>query len=519
MELQRVRWLLGIALVAIGLTLWSAWQREHPPVAAPVIEKSASQKEGGIPTVLPSTIPSQTNDTSFAAPPPSTQKITVSTDVLDILIDPVGGDIVRAELLRYPQTLGSKEGVVLLAQNSARDYVAQTGLIGKDEQGPDSRREGRAHYTTAQTHYALKGESLAVDLTWQRGGIQATKTYVFHRGSYLVDVNYRIINRTQAPWQGDLYGQIRRVFSKEKDSAGGMLGVQMYQGAAWFTESKPFKKISFADMKKKTAHQEVEGGWAAMLERYFLCAWLPPQKEVSRYYTRVDNSDVFNIGSLSAVEVAPQSEKTIQGQLWMGPEIADQLKQIAPGLDLTVDYGILWPISQLLFWLLKNINHFVGNWGLSIILVTVLIKLLFYKLSEKSYRSMGQMRQLQPRIESLKQRYGDDKQQFSVAMMDLYRKEKINPLGGCLPILIQIPVFIALYYVLLESIELRQAPFFFWIKDLSSRDPYYVLPLIMGLTMFIQQKLNPAPPDPIQAKVMMLMPVIQIEARITHFPV
>ncbi|MBS0286484.1 MAG: membrane protein insertase YidC [Proteobacteria bacterium] len=516
MELQRTRLFLLISLLVVGLALFSTWQKEHP--VAPTNATNESANEGKIATDIPS-VPTSS---APAAPTTSTQSssatlpqaktseiIEIKTDVFNIKIDAVGGDIVKAELLKYPETLSSPKGVLLLDKGPGRDYIAQSGLIGKDELGPDSHQAGRAQYKSAQTQYQLGNQDeLKVDMLWQSPqGVKVVKTFTFKKGSYLVNVDYTITNPNNTPWQGSFYGQLQREHNKEK-KGGMLLGVQMYEGGGVYTPSKPYKKISFQDMQKSPFREQIQGGWAAQIEHYFLSAWVPDAQSTSTYYTRVDNDNIFNIGAVTPVEVAPLSTQTVKGEFYIGPEIAHDLEQISPGLNLTVDYGILWPISQVIFWLLKAIYNFVGNWGWSIILVTLVIKLIFYKLSASSYRSMGRMRLLQPRIELLKERHKDDKQQFSVALMELYKKEKLNPLGGCLPILIQIPVFIALYYVLLESVELRHAPFMFWIKDLSSRDPYFVLPLIMGATMFLQQRMNPTPPDPIQAKVMMFMPVI-----------
>lgn len=506
MELQRTRMFLLVALIAVGFALFNEWQKEHPaaPQSTSVATSSQAVKEDN---EIPSIAHSANTVIPASNPTLSAELIDVTTDVLKLKIDPIGGDIVRAELLKYPEKLHSEQGFVLLDKSALRNYVAQTGLVGRNELGPDSKLHGRAKYSTAQNHYQLNQDSLTVDLHWQHeSGLKVVKSYVFKRGDYLVDVNYRIANNTDNAWQGSIYGQLRREYVKGKSS--GMLGVQNYEGAALSTPEKPYKKLSFPDMKKTPFRQTMEGGWAAMVEHYFLSAWVPQKDAANVYYSRVDEENVYNIGALTAVEVAPHQHQTIGGKLYLGPEIAKTLKAISPGLELTIDYGILWPISQVLFWALDFIHGFVGNWGFAIILLTLVIKILFYSLSASSYRSMGHMRRVQPRVEMLKERHGHDKQQFSAALMDLYKKEKVNPLGGCLPILIQIPVFIALYYVLLESIDLRQAPFVLWIQDLSSKDPYYVLPLIMGATMFLQQKMNPAPPDPMQAKMMMLMPVI-----------
>ena len=505
MELHRIRLFLLLAMFAVGIVLYGEWQKEHPPKPLVSTEKNTTTEL--ISSDLPEThatqsVVSSTSNTS------ASEWIKVKTDVLEVKIDPVGGDIVYAELLAYPETLHSKEGVILVDRTMINRFVPQTGLIGKNDHGPDSKSQGRAHYRTTSTQYELgEQKNLQVDLWWEDpNGVTVIKRYNFKKGDYVVQVSYDIKNQTSQSWQGSLYGLLKQTLVK--NDSGGMFGLQTYQGGAVHTPEKPYKKLSFSDMKKKPFRQQMEGGWAALVEHYFLCAYIPPQNSQNEYYTAVKNDDNYNIYITTPVNVAPNSTQTISSEFFIGPEKADLLKTVAPGLELTIDYGILWPISLVLFSLLKWIYSFIGNWGWSIIGVTIIIKLLFYKLSAASYKSMGKMRNLQPRIEALKEKYGDDRQGFSVAMMDLYKKDKINPLGGCLPILIQIPVFIALYYVLLESIELRQAPFIFWIQDLSAKDPFYVLPLIMGATMFLQQKMNPAPPDPMQAKIMMLMPLI-----------
>lgn len=509
MDLHRTRLFILLAMFAVGVILYGEWQKEHPPVQ-PIsqFQETVSQPEiSGVPDVT-----TESSKASSVSTPASennrSQWISVTTDVLNIKIDPVGGDITYAELLDYPQTLHSKEGEILVERGTVNRFIPESGLIGKNDNGPDSKQRGRAHYRAAQAHYQMTdSNTLQVDLVWEHpDGVAVTKQYLFKKGSYVIDVNYDINNQTSSAWHGNLYGLLKQEYVKT--GSGSMFGLQTYQGGAVRTIDKPYKKLSFADMKKKPLRQQLEGGWAALVEHYFLTAWIPQKTSKNDYYTKVDQGDIYNIIVTTPVEVSPGTRQTVSGQFYIGPEKADILKEVSPGLELTIDYGILWPISLVLFGLLKWIHSFVGNWGWSIILVTVIIKILFYKLSAASYRSMGKMRNLQPRIDSLKEKHGDDRQGFSVAMMELYRKEKINPLGGCLPILIQIPVFIALYYVLLESIELRQAPFMFWIQDLSAKDPYYVLPLIMGATMFLQQKMNPAPPDPMQAKVMMLMPLI-----------
>lgn len=513
MELQRTRILLLLSLFVVGMFLYSHWQQKYLPVAASEISNSHAQPTSHTNSDVPQDMVSMPQQDvveagqSIQTVRNSGALIHVKTDVIDAKIDTKGGDIVFAKLPQYPVSLElPDQGFQLLDNDGDRYYVAQSGLIGLKNNGPDSKEQGRAQYAFQQSDYTIaeNQDTITVPLKWSKDGIEVIKTYIFERGKYLVDVQYTVKNNTQSAWAGSFYGQIKR---EKQEKKGGMMGVQMYQGAAAFTQDKPYKKISYSDMEDAPFRTKQMGGWAAMLERYFLTAWIPDASTEHNYYSTVDKN-VYGIGSISTFEVLPGESKTVSSQLYMGPEIAEDLKQISAGLELTVDYGILWPISQLLFWLLKNIHDVLGNWGWSIIALTFLIKVVFYKLSAKSYRSMAHMKAVQPKIEALKERCGDDKQQFSQGLLALYKKEKVNPLGGCLPILIQIPVFIALYYVLLESVELRQAPFIFWIQDLSIKDPFYVLPLIMGASMFFQQKMNPPPPDPMQAKVMMAMPIV-----------
>jgi YidC/Oxa1 family membrane protein insertase len=497
----------------LGAILFNMWQTSHVPSSAAPTALS-SNLNTDIPSVESSSVPSPSSVSSASTAPasidlaiPANRLVEVNTDVYHLWIDLKGGNIVKAQLRKYPQTKNTPhEGYRLLDHSPERFYVAQSGLI--NIKGPDNQNQ-QAIYTTQQPVYNLdpNQKQLAVDLKWtNEDGVQITKTFVFNQDSYVVDVKYHVVNPTDAPFQAKLFGQLKRTYKGKTSS--GMIGVQMYQGGAVYTPDKPFTKISFEKMNEEAFSQNIKGGWAAYLEHYFLSAWLPDQHKNNQYYTKAYPNNQFAMGTLTDFVVPAKQDGTIGGRFFIGPEKTDVLKQLHSGLDLTVDYGILWPISQVIFKVLQYINAFVGNWGVAIILVTLLIKLLFFKLSASSYRSMGKIREAQPQIEAIKARCGDDKQKMSQAVMELYRKEKINPLGGCLPILIQIPVFIALYYVLLESVELRQAPFMLWIQDLSSKDPYYILPIIMGITMLVQQKMNPTPPDPVQAKMMMLMPII-----------
>lgn len=507
---QKVRFFLMVGVVLLGFILFNTWQTEQAALAPiPSTNTSVSNTSNiDVPfeQVAP---PSPASTASLAAllSIPADRLIQVNTDVYQLWIDKKGGNIVKAQLKQYPQKMDTPlEGYRLLDYTKERYYVAQSGLI--NPKGPDNQVD-QAIYNSVQAVYNLGSnqKELTVDLTWKNeDGIDITKSFIFHPDSYLINVAYKINNPTDVAWKAKLYGQLKREYAGKTSS--GMIGVQMYQGGAVYTPEKSFKKISFEKMSEETFSQNIKGGWAAFLEHYFLSAWVPDQTKNNQYYTKTYPNNQYAIGTLTDIVVPAKQQGSVGGQFFIGPEITDVLKTVHSGLDLTVDYGILWPISQVIFLVLKYIHKFVGNWGLAIILVTLFIKILFYKLSASSYRSMGNIRRVQPQLDLIKERCGDDKQKMSQEVMALYRKEKINPLGGCLPILVQIPVFIALYYVLLESVELRQAPFIFWIQDLSSKDPYYILPLLMGATMFLQQKLNPTPPDPVQAKVMMFMPVV-----------
>jgi YidC/Oxa1 family membrane protein insertase len=338
--------------------------------------------------------------------------------------------------------------------------------------------------------------------------VKVIKTYVFRRGSFLVELNQRVENGGASDWQGGQYRQFQRIPPKVVSSFFGS-GVITYTGAVISTPEQRYEKISFSDIAKQELNQPVKDGWVAMIQHYFLGAWVPNPGETEDFYTKAVDGSRYVVGMRGAVQTVPVGATgDFRTRLYVGPKLPKVLENVAPNLQLTVDYGKLTIIAEPLFWLLNAIHAILGNWGWAIIFLTILIKLAFYKLSETSYRSMANMRRLAPELTRLKELYGDDKQKMNEAMMGLYKKEKVNPLGGCLPILVQIPVFIALYWVLVESVQLRQAPFMLWIKDMAIPDPYYVLPLIMGVTMFVQQKLSPAPPDPVQAKVMMALPIV-----------
>ena len=507
--LNYVRYALYALLVFIGLSLYQNWEKEHlPAVAAPELTENTIPAAKQMPALASTQAAAEAPVAAPVPPPPVTgQMVSVKTDLLDVTIDTQGGDIVGAKLLTYPVTLGSTTPYTLLTDETKSRYIAESGLLGKD--GPDTPK-GQAVYTVDQTSYSLNpGEqSLTVKLRWHNSaGLEVVKSFTFARNSYVINIGYDIENKSSQAWQGNLYTQLLRTDVPPPNNSG-LMNLATYFGAAISSPQKKFEKITFKQMQEKPLSQSIQGGWAAMIQHYFISAWIPENNATSNYYTNVTNG-LYSVGMMSQpLTVAPGAKVSTGAKLYTGPAEADRLEQAAPSLKLTVDYGWFWFISGIIFWMMQRIYNVVGNWGWSIVLVTIVIKILFYSLSAKSYRSMSTLKKLQPKIEALKQRYGDDKQQLTQATLALYREEKVNPMSGCLPILIQIPVFIALYWVLVESVELRQAPFILWIHDLSQADPYYVLPVLMGISMFLQQRLNPPPPDPMQAKVMMLMPVI-----------
>ena len=435
--------------------------------------------------------------------------IQVRTDTLQLAIDLQGGDIVELALPEHLADIDNpNEPFVLLENNERRTYVAQSGLIGAN--GIDSQQ--RARFIAPQSEYSLApGEdTLIVDLAWEgNNGLQITKRFTFRRGDYLTRISYLVENRGPEPWQGNLFGQIKRDSSAAPSASSGGMGLQPFLGAAITQPDERFTKFSFKDMRENPFSEALPGGWIAMIQHYFLSAWIPSPDKTHTYSTRVTAGGDNIAGFVSpTVIVQPGENGELAASFYAGPKDQYRLQEISEYLDLSVDYGWLWWVAQPLFWLLTKIQSLVGNWGVSIILLTVLIKGAFYRLSATSYRSMANMRRVAPKMQDIREQYADDKQKQSQAMMELYRKEKINPMGGCLPILVQMPVFIALYWVLMESVELRHAPFFLWIDDLSVMDPYFVLPLLMGASMWFMQKLNPPPPDPMQAKIMQWLPVI-----------
>ena len=433
------------------------------------------------------------------------KRIHVVTDLLDVQIDTIGGDVRQVELLDYPVKADKPDvPFKLMEDTTKRIFIAQSGLLSKAP-APDHHAEYRADKLDYQL--SAGSDELRVPLHWRSPeGILVTKTFIFKRNSYVIKVEHAVENGSQNAWQGNAYRQLQRSEPTKEEKP---RFIYTFTGGVIYSPENKYEKIKFDNMKEEDLSRDVKGGWVAMIQHYFVGAWIPEQDQTDHFYTKAPPGRPYVIGMISPqLTVEPGKTGLFDSKLYVGPKDQKRLKKVAEGLDLTVDYGVLTVLAKPIFWLMGYIHGVIGNWGWSIIILTLLIKLVFYKLSETSYRSMANMRTMQPKIVALRKRYGDDRQRMSQAMMELYKKEKINPLGGCLPMIVQIPVFIALYWVLLESVELRQADFMFWIHDLSTKDPYYILPLLMGTTMFIQQRLNPPPPDPIQAKVMMALPFI-----------
>lgn len=437
-------------------------------------------------------------------------RIKVKTDVLEVTINLHGGDIEQADLLKYPTQINEPENPLILL-NPKNLYSAQSGLIGPD--GTD-KTGLRPDYTARFNEYVLDSgeQELIVPITLENpvNGLILVKEFVFRQTDYLVDVRYRLTNIGSVPVKLAFYGQIKRDGQDPVGEDTNSMGMQPFIGVATRTKDDLYQKFTADDLQEESFQVSLQGGYIAFSQHYFLSAWVPEQDKASNFYARkLNNRDILLLGFTSEeLEIAPGQSETLGGSFYMGPKNQKRLDEIADGLGLTVDYGFLWWLAQPLFSGLTLFHSLVNNWGYAIILLTILVKMLLYPLSAASFRSMAKMRKLQPEMTKLKERFGDDKQKFSQAMMEMYKKEGANPLGGCLPILLQMPVFLALYWTLMESVELRQAPFLLWIDDLSVMDPYFVLPILMGISMFLTQMMQPEPPDPIQAKVFKFLPIM-----------
>ncbi|MDT0584271.1 MULTISPECIES: membrane protein insertase YidC [Alteromonadaceae] len=524
MESQRS--LLVIGFLLVSYLLWVEYQDTYGPKPAtmPAAQTVADQ---GIPSVpsantgsVNSSVPTGSNTASATDIPSSpsvvpqvtemqttnTERfVTVNTDTLSLTIDLTGGDVVRADLVKYPVTQDSDDSYELLKPDLARLHIAQSGLVGA--QGPDASPLGRPSYTTSSSSFEMTGDTLNVPLTWTSAdGLTITKTFVFTRDAHVIDVNYDIINNTGAPATMSQFAQLKQT---TLDQEGGSMFMPIYRGGTYSTADDIYEKINFGDFQDEKIAITTQGGWVGMIEHYFVSAWVPPQEENNTLSTRIVDNNFGIIGFTGEpITVQANSEGQLSARLYVGPKTQSKLAEIARGLDYTVDYGILWWLSQPLFALLTWIQGIVINWGLAIICVTIVVKGAMYWLTKKQYESMAKMRNLQPKMAQLKERFGDDRQKMSQAMMEMYKKEKVNPMGGCFPLLLQMPIFLALYWVLLESVELRHADFIFWITDLSVADPYYVLPILTGASMFLLQRLQPMTiTDPLQQKIMTYMPV------------
>ena len=515
MENQRP--ILYLAFFFTLFLLYQEWQKDYgpQPVVTDIEQRDASAANRDMPDMA--SIPSAVSDSSDVPAASSTvemsalpgaseeniarQSVRVVTDVMDLMIDTQGGTLYQLDLKKYQKSaeemdkpfrlFSAKEGVY---------HIAESGLVSAKNSAPNHKDIYRAE----KSEYQMRDgeDSLEIVLSWNKDDIQVNKIFKFSRDSYVIDVVHQVKGSN---WSGSEYRQLVRSLQESKS-----MMIPTYVGGVVFNEDIKYEKVDFDDIADKAFNADMKGGWIAMIEHYFMSAWVPDQQQSNFAYTKhPSGSNRYILGLRSPALTATDAQPAeFHSQLVVGPKLQDRLETIAPGLELTVDYGVLTILSKPLFWLLKQYHALFDNWGWAIIFLTITVKAVFYKLSEVGYRSMAKMRKITPRLQTLKERYGDDRQRMSAEMMKMYKEEKINPLGGCLPILIQIPVFIALYWVLLESVEMRNAPFALWIQNLSVQDPYYILPILMGASMFIQQKLNPAPVDPIQQKIFQYMPVV-----------
>lgn len=501
------RIILYLAFFFTLFLLYQEWQKDYGP--QPVVTE-VEQTTNGIPAasddvpVMPPADVLQENGNSevpVAKDSPATrQSIHVVTDVLDLMIDTQGGTIYQLDLRKYQKSADEMDKPFrLFSANESEFHQAQSGLVSKSSPAPTHKDI----YQAEKSEYRLEEgqDELKVELLWEKDGVKVNKSFTFKRDSYVIDVRHRVEGDN---WSGSEYRQLVRSHQSSQS-----MMVPTYVGGVVYNDEIKYEKLDFDDIAEQNFKQDMKGGWIAMIEHYFMSAWVPDQAQTNYTYDSHPSDNRYILGMRSPLQVATSSQPVeFHSELVVGPKLQDRLKEIAPGLELVVDYGVLTILAKPLFWLLKQFHVMFDNWGWAIIFLTITIKLVFYKLSEAGYRSMAKMRKVTPRLQTLKERYGDDRQRMSAEMMKLYKEEKINPLGGCLPILIQIPVFIALYWVLLESVEMRNAPFALWIQNLSEQDPYYILPILMGISMFIQQKLNPAPVDPVQQKIFQYMPFV-----------
>jgi YidC/Oxa1 family membrane protein insertase len=511
--------------------LYQAWQIDYGPKPATEQTASAAVNAEDVPTTgnsSGSTATATSNPAPIAAPAIAAKTVKVKTDVLSLEIDLLGGNIVNLDLLKFPREQSNSfsdkarslvgmsqqeidtSPVRLFNSDPARLFLAQSGFITEKDSATAPNHYDT--FTAQQDSYTLNEgqDSISVPLSWtDNNGLVTTKVFTFTRGSYVVGLDQNIQNNTGKSWFGRQYNQLLRMPDPDEGRSSLLGGMRAYSGGVVFTEKSRFQKITFSDMANNDLKVSTKGGWVGMIQHYFATAWVPTADQENNLYTKDLKDGHFLVGSFSpTITVLNNTQTKFSSRLFAGPKIQPMMRDVVEGLELTVDYGVLTFIGKPIYSLLNIIYGVVGNWGLAIIGVTLCIKLLFFPLSQASFKSMAKMRKIQPRLKELQERFKDDRPRFNTEMMALYKKEKVNPLGGCLPILVQIPVFMALYWVLGETVEFRQAPFALWIQDLSVQDPFYILPILMGISMKIQQGLNPAPIDPIQAKVMKMFPIV-----------
>ncbi|MCU9998175.1 membrane protein insertase YidC [[Pasteurella] aerogenes] len=497
------RSLLVLALLFISFLVYQQWQMDYntpQPVATEQAQTTTPTNTSDVPASSSSTAAIAT-DTQVKG-----RVITLENDVFRLKVDTLGGDVISSELLKYDAELKSNTPFVLLTNTPEHVYIAQSGLIGKD--GIDSTA-GRADYQVSGDNFKLADgqNELSVPFVFEKNGVTYRKIFVLKRGEYDVGVNFEIQNQSANAIEVEPYGQLRHTLVESS----GSMAMPTYTGGAYSSSETNYKKYSFEDMGNANLSVNTKAGWVAILQHYFVSAWIPNQDSDNQLYSLTDKANnIGSIGYRGPVTVVPAgATQTITSKLWTGPKLQEQMGEVANHLDLTVDYGWAWFIAKPLFKLLTLIQSLVQNWGLAIIGVTLVVKAILYPLTKAQYTSMAKMRMLQPKMQEMRERFGDDRQRMSQEMMKLYKEEKVNPLGGCLPILLQMPIFIALYWTFMEAVELRHAPFFGWIQDLSAQDPYYILPILMGGSMFLLQKMSPTPvADPMQQKVMNFMPLI-----------
>ncbi|EXE14311.1 membrane protein insertase, YidC/Oxa1 family domain protein [Acinetobacter sp. 983759] len=537
---QWARFAILGAMFVVAYLLILAWQKDygHAETAPQQQAVVSHEVSADLPNSQAASASSDVPQANIATPqatdvtaPVNQQLISVQTDLYHLLINPKGGDIVRIELLNHDKNKDSDQPFVMLESDAKRTYVAQSGLIGLN--GPDSNRSGRPVYEVEKTSYDLLKDAqtvskdngkavkvLTIPMVYKTAdGVEIIKTFTFKQGEYPIVVNHKVVNRSQQNWQGQMFGQIKRDNSEDPGKSDqGIFTLGTFLGGAWGTPEEHYNKLKFDNFNDEKLNVDAKGGWIAVVQHYFVSAWIPGQLKLTQangqpYVAKLESrksADDMNIISFTSptINVPAGTVAEVDATFYSGPKIQSELKDLAVGLNQTVDYGWVWPIAKLLFLGLQFFHNIVGNWGWSIILLTILVKLILWPLSSKSYRSMAKMRVIAPEMQRMKEEFGEDRMRFSQEMMALYKREQVNPLSGCLPLLLQMPIFLALYWVLMESVELRHAPWFGWIQDLSAMDPWFILPLVMGLTMFTQQSLNPQPADPMQAKVFKIMPII-----------